>query len=827
MNNQKLFFIFFLVLIKGINNRLNGFSITNQNNTLRCCTAYDQTQSTSLFSCTILNSFLQLNQSSNLITKNQSDGCDSKLTYFLKNHNLENFFLADLRAKGHSFFLDDEFGLDLFTNYSDSNSTNFYMNILGMAGVDLKFDFNKHDFLEKCNDFCFEKIIINFEHSKMNLLDNKRIYNDKCDFDLIKNLAGNQNIDRSIKLFGDKVYFNNMKYFQSTCSYFFMNSQITNLYFYDLINSPVDQNILGFTDLYSNGNLFNLNCEINNVLFEIYRVNINYELINRQIFKNTQVISFCGVIDRIAINFDFFNTFNHLNNIQFSLVNFHEFFYKNPKWLSNYLIDNKFDDFSKDSNFKYIYFIQENIENFNELNRFSEITFDYFEYKESDFCFFSNYPVNKTIFYILLSSYEHTRCTCTMAYLVQNLRTNDLTKKLTLNYYKLPDVSNMNSIYRECIQKMNDNEFKDFIKKCDFNQKLENCKLNKPRNSYFSLNMYDLVEYSKIFKFIFAIIGMPVLSTIGITLNILVIITLIKRKSTLRQTTNSQSKTELIFDYILLKTIVNLIVCLINCFNFTIKCVGRRSFYCSPLFGYFSDERIYLDSILFNFVLFSLKLLSSLISLMFSFTRFLVIFRKKGCLSRIVFKIKPLYYVLIIGIFSFMLNYNRIYLNDMLLYHYKTDNEEYIESYMKPRFMKIFSQFYIINIISFLFNNLIVVILIISIDSLLILGIKIIKSTVNRNSESTETYLDKLIIYNGFLLFFLKLADTFSNSIWAYHNLVSNLRFCFSRSLEDNFCINMIEISEFFSDFAYTFDFILLYKFNIQFRNSFKTIYKI
>ena len=150
-----------------------------------------------------------------------------------------------------------------------------------------------------------------------------------------------------------------------------------------------------------------------------------------------------------------------------------------------------------------------------------------------------------------------------------------------------------------------------------------------------------IISYSKLFKFVFAIIAMPILSIIGVLLNISVLITLIKRKYNLRQNQNQQlSKTELIFDYILLKTIVNLMISILNCFNFTIKCVSFTSFYCSPFIDYFSGTLQYLDIILFSFIGSSLKLICSLISLMFSFTRFLIIFNKAGSLSRFVFRIK-------------------------------------------------------------------------------------------------------------------------------------------------------------------------------------------
>ena len=184
----------------------NGISITNQNNSLKCCRIIDQSKSNTLLSCTKLNSFSQLNQSSNLLIKtNQSDECEQKLRNYYKRFSIKNQFILDLRDEENSFYLDNEFNLDLIKNFSDSNSTEFDMNILGTAGVDLRFNFN---YFEICNDFCFFKSFsLTFSHSQMNLLNDKSIYRDKCDIDLIKTLTGHQNIDQMIKFYGYNVEF--------------------------------------------------------------------------------------------------------------------------------------------------------------------------------------------------------------------------------------------------------------------------------------------------------------------------------------------------------------------------------------------------------------------------------------------------------------------------------------------------------------------------------------------------------------------------------------------------------------------------------------------
>ena len=70
------------------------------------------------------------------------------------------------------------------------------------------------------------------------------------------------------------------------------------------------------------------------------------------------------------------------------------------------------------------------------IDRLSEINFGFFKYDDSEFCLFAKYPVNTTIFYIIWTPYKPAQCTCTMAYLLMNIRYNNITRSIVDNYYQ-------------------------------------------------------------------------------------------------------------------------------------------------------------------------------------------------------------------------------------------------------------------------------------------------------------------------------------------------------------------------------------------------------
>ena len=472
------------------------------------------------------------------------------------------------------------------------------------------------------------------------------------------------------------------------------------------------------------------------------------------------------------------------------------------------------------NNFKYIYFVEKEVMDYDLIDRLSEINFGFFKYDDSEFCLFAKYPVNTTIFYIISTPYKPAQCTCTMAYLLMNIRYNNITRSIVDNYYQ--NNGNYKSIYSECIEKMNDFEFIKFINECNFHHRLEDCKTYK---NYFNfqLNIYDLIEYVKLLKFIFSIIGTPIVSLIGIFLNVLIIMALIKRKRDANLTI-TYIRAERTFDYIFLNTLVNLFNCFLSSIKFTMSCISVTGIYCSSII--YTDSDFFLNIILFNFIGSSLRLLSTFTSLMFSLTRYLSINQHQ---NHFLIKLKSNLAFIILSLASIILNLNKLILNDRLIFYFTNLDKKFALSSFKGLFEIIFSNYYIINIFCLIFNDFLVILIIILIDFMILFKKKNIRKKLNHLRKSkTEKNLNKLIIFNGLFSFMFKLPDMIFNLIWAYHNFnKKSMRFCFARfNREDSVCLNMIEVADFFYVLSFSFDFFLLIKFNIQFKTAFKQLFQ-
>ena len=69
----------------------------------------------------------------------------------------------------------------------------------------------------------------------------------------------------------------NSKYLKKTCTYVFKNTIIDNLFLFDLRSSYVNSNILTFLKLNHTNN--DLNSNINQVLFSLYRIKFDENLL--------------------------------------------------------------------------------------------------------------------------------------------------------------------------------------------------------------------------------------------------------------------------------------------------------------------------------------------------------------------------------------------------------------------------------------------------------------------------------------------------------------------------------------------------------------------
>ena len=814
---------------------------TNQNG-LECCTKRNTNLTFYYINCKNMKSFKQLKEL-DLIKKNSSTKQIKSCKTYLNLRNLDRNFVFELsRHPDESIRLDRTFDLSLLLKFSKRTIKydTFNMLIRNMKGFDLRF----HLFNGYRND-SFLKIQQEFYMSNMYLLFNDEFYSSKCDLAYIKQLIG-ENATQLNKIYGNKVIFHkHSRYQPNTCSYLFMNSRIDHLEIYDIKNSLIEKNKLTFTDMLLDENrssvdLANLNCSIKSVKLEIYRVNLDYRLLSKQIFKDLQSLTLLGVIDRIESNFDPFDRSIYINltQIKFQISNIREFLHLNSKWLQKYSYKstlNWMNDFENLNNFCSIEFNDVDKNDYKEIAGPWHLRFDLIKYNDADFCLFSQYPINKTIFYVLLTSSNVSECSCTMAYLLQNYRFNSQTIKYGNEKYYSNQNYKYNSIYSSCIEKLNRTEFEFLIKKCNFEQRLQMCHFknhNIESRHYFYLNVYDMIYNVKIIKFIFNILGTPIASIMGVILNTIIIIVLHLRKSNLVSSINV--KTEIMFDYILIDSVINLLACLLFSFQLVTECIDFTSIYCSSFYFSINGQEFFIYGI--NFMGTSLKIASSLTTILFSLSRYLIIARKETIFCIRLFKLKPFVMLLVVILLSMILSVIKIFLNDRYYYVLHPDYDYYLYDFQKE-FDEMFRKYNILNIICFVFNDIIIIALIVLIDSLILKKVKEVRrNTANLHRpealNKTEHHLNMLIIYNGLFSFMLRLPDVFFNSIFAYYNYdkwnVNTFKYCYDvQSRENSICLNLIQVANFFYILSFSLDFFLLLKFNVQFRNVFMKLFRI
>ena len=706
--------------------------------------------------------------------------------------------------------------LTLFTKYFRPKGywSDFSIFSRNIEGFDLGLNLHQYVIAKKY------KIYNNqYVQSSLQLFHKGKLYKDKCDLVFIEKLIGKE-ASKYVKLKGSLVTFNDpIKYTESICSYLFMNAFISTLTFNGIKNTIIEKNQLGFIDLFNGSSLADLNCSIESVIFELYRIDIGKKLLNKQIFKKTNQINLRGIIGRIDSNFNIFDWLQKLRLLVFQIENKNEFVDLNRNWLSKYVktAEKRFNDFENEKNFIEItWYSEKNSKN------------DLLPMKDEDFCLFANYPVNKTIFHVMDNVAFNFNCTCTIAYLVQNYYINKKTKA----FVEYAIDSNI------CTNTLNESEFKRFIKDCDYDKRLTLCNSDKNTGKKFKvyLNVYDHIYNVKKLKFIFVIIGQPIASFMGIFFNTLILITLRKRKKNVSIQSTAQKrniKLKTTFEYIELNSFVNLTASLIFSLQLIVDCIDYSSIYCSQ-FYFNAFGRIFYIYVI-NFLGSSLKSSSSLTTLMFSLTRYLMILQKDYLFKCIpFFKLRPKLVLLAILVLSLILSVMKIFFNDRQYFLFKSNIEfdaDYLEKF-ESDYDKLIKKYNFINIVSFVFNDILIAVFTIIIDCLILFKIRSSKSKMgSRSFNMKQLNLNKLIIYNGVFQFLFKLPDMTFNILINYHiydkwNL-NQLWYCdiHETSRENSICLNLLQSAQYFYILSFSIDFFLLYKFNTQFKLAFSQLF--
>ena len=381
------------------------------------------------------------------------------------------------------------------------------------------------------------------------------------------------NIFMNLELFGDCFISTNR-----LSRLVFKNATIESANYFKFTNTSIRRYYLEFVQ---NDDLFvdqrqsiELNCDLTSLTLTLaYNVAISEMLLDKIVYKSTRQIMLDGTV--IKIDSFVFKHLNALNHLTLSLANFRQLWHSSNdnKWLehlnANHRVPSPLNDWLTD--------LDRNRTNHLIRSKFvlsMDDQNDQYEYPNEDICLFRHFPHNNLVFYeILVDSIrgnvkradfiEKDRIsvkTCTLYHLI---RFSWMLKNMSINL-------NLNQHYYVMINDLN----------CT-GQMLDNCETRREMRASKRFTQDDMTYYFEWFQFIGPVVLFPIVASIGLISNALIIFTIKSKKN--RSLFNENENCKRMFDYIQTNSAFNIIECFLSLFTLMSECLGLNSIYCSTV----------------------------------------------------------------------------------------------------------------------------------------------------------------------------------------------------------------------------------------------------
>ena len=442
-----------------------------------------------------------------------------------------------------------------------------------------------------------------------------------------KNSIGN--LTKNFILSDTKRYFKasflNTQFKTPVCPLIFEKAKISILQFSHLVKSYYRRNTINFLDDF---NKSKLNAEIEMYMLDnFYGLDLDFKLINKEIFRETMVFQFDGVIN--SIHTDLFKTFENVKYIEFNPIFLLDVIRKQGiDWMKsiNYGIKaNLSDPVSLEINMeqsKEIKFIIDNVLDFLYNNKAQ------FFYDE-DFCLFKDFPFEQLIIINvnLVFNEDKLHLSCTTVWLVQYYQLYyQYSKSIFLKFeidHTLKTIKE-NSLIEKCV-------FKTRLKQCN----RSNFEIIRKRST---TNAFDFMIISQFLLVIFT----PIVCLFGIVTNTLIVITVIHKK-------NRKELKEKQYTYMAINSITNILILFIQILSLMNECQYPFGIFCSsirkyPVIQYF---KIVFGETVSSF----LRLISNFTYLAFSINR-LSLVGKNGDFIEYFSKLAVYKYMIFSGVLS-------------------------------------------------------------------------------------------------------------------------------------------------------------------------------
>jgi hypothetical protein len=368
-----------------------------------------------------------------------------------------------------------------------------------------------------------------------------------------------QNLTNFISNSFEVLFFDNVIFpEQGICPLVFENCLTRKIKFGAIINSLLIKNRLSFI-ITDNNQSNDILPDLIVVTFEMVYESLTFDLLDIKLFHRIR-----GLIvskNLLEIESYLLKEFKYLNFIQINILNLREFFHRGTKWLkySFYFRSNKEKDLK---NYKTIRFIQ----------LITDTSFvRTYEYPNEDFCLFKDFPHSQLVLPVIIGATSLT-CTCTLQWLQMNY-TNFKPLFVVINDYEkflnesFTSYSQNGLLFQFCNEKT----------ECDMVDLDSRCNISKSYTKI--LDDVDLYFVIKWLQYILLIILQPLLASIGIINNFLILVTL-------RNKEKQKLFKDQMYKHMEINSFFNIIYCIIKALSLINVCINNysHSLFCSRFY---------------------------------------------------------------------------------------------------------------------------------------------------------------------------------------------------------------------------------------------------
>ena len=436
----------------------------------------------------------------------------------------------------------------------------------------------------------------------------------------------------------DTMNFKNIKFSKAPiCPLYLKNANIDRFFLEYQLNTFYKRNYLSFSTFdFNSSDMAFLNANIETlVTYENEKINIDSNsFLNKYVFHTIKSLDLSGEIN--SIEKDIFRPFKQLTTIIFEARFFEKLYRKGIEWISsvnfdlNVNLSNKSQLHLKVNHTKII-----------ELTGLSNAEIKNMKFQNEDFCLFIDYPFNQLIVFKIHSvkNLMRPKYTCTLQWILQYHHL----------YAQYPNIVGR-KVYSDFLT-LNREKILNKFEKCDFEKMIDNCNRKKfhTRDNEWTIN--DKKEMAVFLEFILIILQ-PIICSIGLLFNIMVIYTL-------SISDNKKDLKTVQYSYLKMVSVSNIIVLLIRILSPLYECqLYKKSrvinqelgIYCSPYHKLIVVQ--YYKIIFAEFLCSVFMLLSNFGYVGFSICRLSMIGKEQTKLTKWFSEIPIVYYIIVSTIIS-------------------------------------------------------------------------------------------------------------------------------------------------------------------------------